>query len=203
MKILNCGYWKTGTKSLGQVFHILKFRSHYRFLNFNLPLDKMNIKEIHNYHTWAKHYFHLEQIIKSYDFFTDTPFHFIYDRFLELHPDLKVMLSMRDNTDLIAISSFKFALKYYTSKNRIDKINIFKDIPPKEYYINRYLEHNQRVLDFFNKKGIEVLKFNIDKDRWEKICNWLNLEIPNKDFPHVNSINNELYQNLINEYMGY
>ena len=75
----------------------------------------------------------------------------------------------------------------------IHKINMLKrlghskdKIHSKNKIINRYMVHRKKVLKYFEKKNnfIEIDLFK--GEGWKKLCSFLDKDIPNIDFPHMN-----------------
>ena len=53
------------------------------------------------------------------------------------------------------------------------------------YYTYRYFEKKNAILDFFKDKPDQFLHIDIPSgDGWNKLCPFLDLEIPDVDFPH-------------------
>ena len=51
-----------------------------------------------------------------------------------------------------------------------------------------YHEHHSNVFDYFKGREIDLLVFDVTKgDDWEKLCDFLNLEVPKIKFPKTNT----------------
>jgi hypothetical protein len=73
-----------------------------------------------------------------------------------------------------------------------DTIN--HDMPEKELALvktdaEKYWKHNQQPPEFFKNdpRFLEMRICDGNNDGWEKLCNFLEMDIPNIDFPHIPS----------------
>jgi Sulfotransferase domain len=58
----------------------------------------------------------------------------------------------------------------------------------KENTINVYSKHNQEVIEYFKDRPDDLIIIDFTKgDKWGKLCHFLNKEIPNDPFPHINN----------------
>jgi len=58
----------------------------------------------------------------------------------------------------------------------------------KDDHISFYNKHNQDIIDFFDSNdSSRLLILSIEEqDKWEKICDFLDKEVPRISFPDVN-----------------
>ncbi|MFI3157240.1 MAG: sulfotransferase [Methylococcaceae bacterium] len=56
----------------------------------------------------------------------------------------------------------------------------------RQLFLNRYLQHHQQVLEYFKYRS-DLLAIDIAEDnQWQKLCDFLNLPIPDCPFPYLN-----------------
>ena len=57
----------------------------------------------------------------------------------------------------------------------------------EELYVEVYRKHIADVKEYFKNRPDDLLVIDVTSgDGWEKLCNFLEKEIPRKAFPHVN-----------------
>ena len=50
----------------------------------------------------------------------------------------------------------------------------------------KYEDRNKEIIEYF-KDSNNLLIIDLEKNEgWEKLCNFLNIKVPNKEFPHEN-----------------
>lgn len=177
-KIFCIGLNKTGTTSLHHAFQILGFNSvHFRDDNRN------NIKKLlaNNYERGGDILHGLE----DYDCFSDWDSYTytgrIAKRMHEQYPDAKFILNTRDIDTWIHSREKHVLNNIANNQGKTDWLEVDKPLWKKEY-----IEHHAEMREYFqgNKNFIE---FNVAAgDGWEKLCNFLNLDIPTVSFPKSN-----------------
>jgi len=173
MKVFCIGMFKTGTTSMGKAFEILGFKT------LNGPWIEEGI--IHdpwykNPEKWAESFDKIKEKIENYDAFQDYPWMFLFKELDQWYPDAKFILTTRD-AEKVAQSDLNMLKKYQ------------QELPPKQPYIDRYLNHYKAVKEYFKDKN-NLLEISLESgDDWEKICNFLDVPIPQKPFPHKNKGN--------------
>ena len=61
-----------------------------------------------------------------------------------------------------------------------------RDMPDDSEFIHRYETHNAIVREFFKNKNNYIELCWENGDDWNKLCKFLNIEIPSLPFPHAN-----------------
>ncbi|MFW6281312.1 MAG: sulfotransferase family protein [bacterium] len=181
MKVFGIGMFRTGTSTLGKALDILGFKT------LHGPWwDKSRII-IDNWYEypeeWPKY---KEEFIKEaneWDAFEDYPWMFNYEMMDEAFSDAKFILTTRDPED-VAKSDIN-ARKQEWKKQLLYGNKVVK-IPSKQKFINRYVNHRDKVREYFRYKNNFLEVCWMEGDGWEKLCNFLNMEIPNIPFPHKN-----------------
>lgn len=197
-KIFCVGLNKTGTSSLHKAFQILGYKSvHYTDDNGN------NIKEIilDNYLNDRDILFGLQK----YDAFSDwdkAPYTIkIFKEFDRQYPNSKFILNTRDIEDWIK------SRERHVLRNRKNKLlNPKKEIRwldiNKKKWRNQFIEHHEAVKEYFKDRPDDIIEFDVtNADKWEKLCRFLSVKVPNQPFPVDNKkrkINSSLKKSIIN-----
>lgn len=173
-KVFCIGMFKTGTTSMGKAFEILGLKT------LNGPWWPKGLMINDPYYEradeWCLYHNNIKKIINLYDAFQDYPWMFLYKEISEWFPDSKFILTMRNPNDL-ASSDINMLKRLGHPEN---------SIPSEKKLINRYVSHKDEVLKYFSKKK-NFIEFDLFKgDGWKKLCDFLNFDIPNEDFPHLN-----------------
>lgn len=181
MKIFGVGLNKTGTTSLGNALEVLGYKNH---ISCNWPLTKLwsenNISPI------------LEEAEK-YNNFEDWPWPLLYKELYEAFEDAKFILTTRSSADEWYTSLCNHALRTGPTEYRKKIFGHYMPYDYKDHHINFYNKHNEDVINFFNKHAPEkllVINFK-DGHNWEKLCDFLNVEIPETAFPFLNRDNKQ------------
>ena len=163
-KIFGVGLAKTGTTSLAHAMSILNFTS--------------------------KHYsFNIESDLKKYQFLNDMPIQTRYKEYDNKYSNSKFILTIRDESSWL-VSIQKQFLKYKRIKNStiykhwieqfgVNELN-------KEKFLKKYQDHCNEVKEYFKNRKDFLIMDIFSGDGWQKLCNFLNVKIPNVEFPHLN-----------------
>ncbi|AFZ44908.1 hypothetical protein PCC7418_2772 [Halothece sp. PCC 7418] len=184
MKIFGIGMFKTGTTTLGRAL------SNLGFSVFNGPW--ITEGEIYN-NAWNPNLHHFEKYKKSiiekveaYDAFADYPFMYIYPLLDQWFPGSLFIYTERNPYE-VAHSDRAMWLR--------NGEPLFK-IPPTRRFVERYNQHRQEVLSYFEGRE-DFLRVNWGaSDGWEKLCGFLDCPVPNTPFPHRNSGSYQIKNNL-------
>ncbi|NNL58141.1 MAG: hypothetical protein HKP31_01530 [Nitrosopumilus sp.] len=197
-KIFCIGFPKTGTTSLEKALEILGFnvcRGHYNNNHTNYLIGLFLNKD----------YAEIEKIIDYFDVFADLPwggtdfYRYLANKYPnakfihtqrevdEWYISLEKMLTKFDSNLETALNTFhkmgRYGAVYYFKKEfNTETLN-----NKKEVFIERYNKTNDDIRIFFNATNISYLSINIIQgEGWEKLCSFLNKEIPEVNFPHSN-----------------
>ncbi len=171
-KVFGIGFHKTATKSLALALEILG----YRVTGPNGIWDE-NIAK--NALTIA------HQKIKEYDAFQDNPWPILYKEIDNTYPESKFILTIRPPELWI-----KSVVNYFGTESTPMRQWIYgagSPINNEQTYLDRYLKHNQKVMQYFSNRPDDLLVLSITEgDGWEKLCPFLEAELPAISFPHEN-----------------
>ena len=128
-----------------------------------------------------------------YDAFTDNPYFSIWNEIVKIYPDAKYILTVRDDEKWI-----KSCVNFYRGR-RVRPMREWmfgensdpsKNEESRWTWLNKYKDHNQKVIAHFAKLNKELLIFDAEKGHgWLELCEFLNISQPTIKFPHRNSNN--------------
>lgn len=186
-KIFGIGLSKTGTKSLSKALEILGYKSiHY-------PNDPVTIQQI------ANKQFKLS-IMEHYDAAIDTPVAAHYKELDVAFPNSKFILTTRRLESWLESMQFHLAMDYHLLKQPMNEELTMKAkfliAMYKAMYLGNsfeemigklevsYKAHHEKVRSFFHSRLL-VLDVE-DKDKWQKLCGFLEKPIPDVPYPKEN-----------------
>lgn len=171
-KVFCIGFHKTGTKTLKHALTHLGYRVSGPNLELVDGLSKDNYSATFN-------------LVHNFDAFQDNPWPLLFQTLDKNFPDSKFILTLRDEEKWI-----KSVVNYFEYRNTNMRQWIYGIGYPKgneEIYLNRFRKHNADVLEYFGKRPQDLLVIDVTLgDGWEKLCPFLNKEIPSAPFPYVN-----------------
>jgi hypothetical protein len=176
-KVFCIGMFRTGTTSLSNSLEIIGYTvSSLPWWNpFNLTPMIFDVW-YENPNEWDMYIPKLKEYTLQYDSFSDYPWMFLYDKCYEWYPNSKFILTVRDPEEL-AESEYRW-WNYHN-------IPLHK-FPPKSKFIDRYINHYNSVIAFFENKN-NFLQMNIfEGDEWDVLCEFLNKDVPSVKFPQLN-----------------
>jgi|TARA_B100000035_G_C20996392_1_gene552711 hypothetical protein len=192
MKIFVLGYNKSGTKSLTDALQILG----YKVLDTGITFDKFftildNIKSnIENQNPILHN-------LDDYDCYVDYPFFepIVFSHLVNENPTAKYISLTRDLDEYVdSVLRHKIRdikNKHYNSWNwlGVGDEKTFENYPTyqKKWMKEKaYFKHTSNLL-WLKKLNITYLEMNITQgDGWDKLCPYLNKDIPDTTFPHSN-----------------
>ena len=148
------------------------------------------------------------RVTKQFDAFADTPWFLpnVYQESVKQYPESKYILTIRDPEDWYnsLLNLFK-ANVGADAKNAFEKAEetwrfgiaeVMKKLFNAENLVNKdaimqkYSEDNNKAIQFFESINKPILVLDISKnsgsENWKQISNYLELPIPEKQFPHSN-----------------
>jgi Sulfotransferase domain len=203
MKVIGAGLPRTGTLSQKVALEMLGFGPCYHMVNVltNLPLSKQWEQAIDAEVDW-------DEVFGEHESTVDWPGAFFYRELADAYPDAKVVLSTRDPEaweksmrDTIFDTIYGQSVAAHISKARelVD--------PEWQHYI-RLMSRMWAAQGIFSGGAIrpgqlaeaitryqEQVQRNIPEDRllvwsvgegWEPLCNFLQVDVPDAQFPRLN-----------------
>lgn len=172
-KIFCIGFHKTGTTSLATALEILG----YRVTGPN-GIHDPNIAQ--NVLPMAY------ELVNQFDAFQDNPWPILYKKLDKKYPGSKFILTLRNPESWI-----KSQVKHFGRRKTHMRKWIYGAGCPKgneDIYLKRFKKHNAEVRHYFENRPDDLLIMNLAKgDGWDELCDFLNKDIPEREFPHVNT----------------
>ncbi|MEM6426928.1 MAG: sulfotransferase family protein [Cyanobacteria bacterium P01_D01_bin.128] len=115
----------------------------------------------------------------------------VYYKYLDYkYPNSKFVLCTRELDSWL--TSAEFIYTKYPSIDRdiaiLRRMMIYETVTfDRQKFIDAYHRHHADVRRYFQNRPDDLLEINIDAgEGWEKLCPFLELPIPEADFPHLN-----------------
>jgi hypothetical protein len=172
-KVFCVGFHKTGTTSLGIALKKLGYRvaaganmgQHPDIANNVLPIAY--------------------DFVEKYDAFQDNPWPIIYKELDAKYPGSKFILILRDSKSWIKSLVKDFGRRETPMRKWIYGVGCPEG--NEAIYIKRFEEHNREVLNYFKNRPQDLLVMNLAQgDGWDKLCTFLEVDVPSDPFPHAN-----------------
>ncbi|MBT4494136.1 MAG: sulfotransferase family protein [Gammaproteobacteria bacterium] len=195
LEIVGAGFGRTGTLSLKQALEQLGFSKCYHML-------EVNEKEGHRTE-WAKAHrgeaIDWDTLYEGYKATVDWPSCNLWREQAIHFPDAKILLSQRDPeswyksimntiypTSKVALESDDPALQYF-GRWAFELIwdGVFNGrLDDKDHVISIFHSHNQAVIDEVPADRLLVFEA---KQGWEPLCDFLEVPVPDTDYPRTNT----------------
>ncbi len=161
MKIFGIGLTRTGSLSLTVALRVLGFRAYHNPISYDL--------------------------INQFDACTDTAVAARYKVLDLFHPGSKFILTTRDLESWITSAEVipRSVLDgYWKLETRALLYNSL--VFDKDKFIEAYVRHHREVQNYFKNRELLILDLR-DENKWEKLCSFLGKNIPNCNYPHLNT----------------
>jgi Sulfotransferase domain len=203
-KVIVAGMPRTGTESIKRALEVL-YGNHARAYHMSEVLNRPKHLQV-----WSDLAFeriqpeqvNWQEFLAGYVATTDMPCALYFEQLAAAFPDAKIVLSLRDESEwfesyyrlLVSAYQFRF-LRFLPPLNRFwpysAKLHeiLFGDAfteqgPVREMVIDGYRHHNQRVRETISPE--RLLEYKVEQG-WQPLCNFLELEEPPVQFPHLNA----------------
>jgi len=174
MKVFGVGLNKTGTTTLGECL------AHWGFRHISCSEAAFNL--------WREgNIAGLIEMAANFDSFEDWPWPLVYRELDAAFPGSKFILTTRGTPDIWFRSLCNHAVKTGPTEFRKAIYGEYMPHGHKKTHVALYEAHNQGVLDYFKGRTGDFIEVSWEKgDGWEILGNFLNLPVPNIQFPHAN-----------------
>jgi Sulfotransferase domain len=187
-KIFGLGFHKTGTSSLASALRKLGYhtihgdpRGSWSGADEGLTLTKLIDSGKFQLPTFG-----------LFDAFVDNPYFSIWLKLVDIFPDAKFILTLRDDTAWI-----ESCINYYAGR-RVRPMRAWmfgthadpaSSREARNIWLDRYRQHNDAVQAYFSGDNERLLTLNLcEGDGWTRICNFLRAPRPERPFPHANKL---------------
>lgn len=184
MKVFCVGSNKTGTSSIELAIKQLGFSPMPEDKTYGLYLGNGLNHSKENMITFFKH-FELRKY--TYDFFSDIPFSLSgsHKMLYEIFPESYFILLIRNAEKwFCSVLNWIKRLECQAVYNWIWDTEF--TLSNKTEIIDRYHKRNNGIIQFFNQSSRFLLLDINEKNRYKKLCEFLNKDIIDKPFPHKN-----------------
>lgn len=124
-------------------------------------------------------------LLDQFDAFQDNPWAILYKDLDKLCPNSKFIATYRDSSKW-----YDSQVKHFGGNSSYMREWIYGVGDPKgnrEIYIKRYKKHYREIASYFKHRRKDIITMKLeDGDGWKKLCNFLNCDVPQIDFPHMN-----------------
>jgi 3'-phosphoadenosine 5'-phosphosulfate sulfotransferase (PAPS reductase)/FAD synthetase len=128
------------------------------------------------------------QSIAEYSALSDIPVCALYKELDEYYPNSKFIFTSRSTESWVnsAILDTQSSINKYGCMHATTRWAYGLDYIDRDKFIERYEQHQKAVSKYFkNRSDILVMGVNEQKP-WQKLCNFLDLSVPNIPFPYLN-----------------
>ncbi len=195
LEVIGAGFGRTGTTSLKHALEILGYPC-YHMEEVAKHNERGHVQFWYEKYTGesARPY---DEIFAHYRATVDFPACTYYRELMEVYPDARVLLSVRDSEgwwkSFEALLKTNYTMRYFffiPPVRRFYKLvlrlqdKVFDGPLDKARYIKRYESHNAEVQATVPPE--KLLVWNV-KEGWEPLCEWLGEPVPDLPFPHSNA----------------
>jgi len=202
LKVIGAGFGRTGTMSLKAALEQLGFDPCYHMVECFPKGPKhwdLWTAAINDSPNW-------DAIFEGFEATVDFPACTSYRALAEYYPDAKVILTVRDPEAWYTSTQETIFAKPWLDWLDSSEASAYFAATINNYFDNRMQDHDHLVRRF--NQHIEEVRATIAPERllvfevkqgWEPLCEFLELPVPNTQFPHVNDT--AATQELIRELM--
>lgn len=184
-KIFNIGFKKSGSTSLTRAMEILGFKSAHFLHGKDRLIDIIDKNRLD-----GKDFLYR---IDNYDFYSDFKGEDFYQELDVKYPNSKFILTVRD------LDSWLESMWRHTRRNQFRPCYKwdFNKVEPE-----KWMEKREKVIsetrNYFQGRERDFLKIDIiGGEKWEKLCDFLDLPVPQEEFPHLNKASERSFQWLV------
>lgn len=166
------GWHKTGTTTLGLALLELGYSVLGARLDLYKQLQAGDVRSVLD-------------IAGDFDALQDVPWAALFRELDERYPGSRFILLEREPESWLRSAKRHFSDTYIPLHEWLYGKGVLEG--NEDLYRKRYEEHNQLVKEYFTNRSEDLLIMNLqEEDDWEKLCKFLDCDIPKKKFPHSN-----------------
>lgn len=174
-KVFGIGLNRTGSTSLGIYFQKLGYKHCFEWFS-SQQLKKMLTDDSY-----------LKRKMNPFEMHEDWPTALVYDKLTEWYPDAKFILTLRETPEQWFASLKNTSRQEESPHNKTKELIYGYGVITDEHkyeLIERYKKHVEDVKAFFKETDKLLILKTSDKDKEDKICNFLGITNPGVHFPH-------------------
>ena len=204
MQVIGAGFGRTGTSSLQSALQELLGGKCYHMKD--IMTNPVQLRIWHDFAVGKTASPDWKHLFAGYAAAVDCPVCLYYKELMEVFPDAKVVLTLRDPESwwkshnrlmsltrkarlFCCISRRLSMIARFTDKLIIE--NVFEGRLEKEHCIRIFERHNTCVRETVPRN--RLLEYDV-RQGWEPLCNFLNIAVPDRPFPHLNAGRWSLYK---------
>ncbi|AEG01893.1 sulfotransferase family protein [Methylomonas methanica] len=180
-KVFCLGWSKTGTTSLTEALRVLGLFSWH-----SAPW----VVDAHYGNVISEDFINLSEIA-DYTAVSDLPICALFRELDQAFPGSKYILTVRPAEDWV--KSVACAMKDYIAKKDVLESDLSAvrwaygtEKFDRSLFLQRYAQHNQQVLEYFKGRSDLLVMDIAEENKWQKLCSFLNLPLPDTPFPYLN-----------------
>jgi hypothetical protein len=195
MKLIGAAVGRTGTISLNVALKKLGYRT-YHFEEALTRFEEGHLDMLDD-HTTGKRKIDWKEFLEGYDATLDTAFALHYKELMEVFPEAKVVLTVRDPVKWyhsamaileqheITVAPFTFLPRFESlMRTVLNAVNAFTGgATTMEGIIARFEEYIEDAKAHVPPERLLVYSV---KEGWEPLCEFLGEPVPDEPFPHEN-----------------
>lgn len=173
-RIFVIGLAKTGTTSITEALEILGFKSlHWAPL---AKLNKQKVLEL-NWQWW----------LNKYDAFSDVPVTYFFRELDQKFPNSKFIQTVREKDSWLKSCKKHFLVPSIHEEAKALHQELYgSDIFDHNAFAEGYERHHRQIKEYFQGRS-DFMTIDIFKGGgWEKLCSFLNKDVPDQPFPTKN-----------------
>lgn len=171
-KIICIGWHKTGTSTLGDAL-------------LTLGYNVIGAREDLAYSLLKGDYKPALSLAENFEVLQDVPWAALYRELDQAFPNSKFILTVRNEEAWLNSAKKHFKDKEIKLHEWIYGIGVLDG--NEERYVERYRKHYNEVKDYFKDRPDDIIVMDFKKgDGWDKLCEFLEVPVPKKAFPHSN-----------------
>ena len=177
-KIFGIGWAKTGTTTLRRCFEVLGYEHQSQRLDLVHDIEEGDLSRIRG-------------VAEKNESFEDWPWIILFRELDAMFPESKFILTTRSQERWVRSYTNMLSTQGEASDELNEIRRILYGLPfpnvTEEQLLQRYRRHNHKVKEYFSNRPDDLLVVNWEEgDRWEKLCRFLEVGIPDEPFPHAN-----------------
>ena len=204
LQIIGAGFGRTGTSSLQVALQELLGGKCYHMKE--VMMQPAHLKAWHAFAMGKTSIMDWKWLFSDYTATVDCPVCMYYDELMEVFPDARVVLTVRDpqqwwksfNRLMSTVNKARLFCFLVPKLRKIaqftDKIiiqDVFGGRLEKEHCISIFERHNDTVRKVVPED--RLLEYDV-RQGWKPLCEFLGVPVPAKKFPHLNAGKRALYK---------